>query len=208
MPATAQDEAAAMEQYAPLCHQQARRHSRLLGGRDGYYDDLVQIARMGVIYAVRRYRPDRGASPFTYTFLCVVGHVRTAARRIRADGFAGCQGQLDRARLPAIGSGHRRVGRGDEPLTVFDTIPCYDPPPACDSSDELWAVAARHAGLSWREKATLDLLRDGLTQADVGVVFGVTRTRVFQHWQAGARKLRRHPRAVAVLAAATGVANG
>jgi RNA polymerase sporulation-specific sigma factor len=67
--------------------QLVRRCSRRFFLHDGAFDDLVQVGMIGLLEAVRSYRPDRGATFRTFASLCasrrIMGAVEQSIRRSR-----------------------------------------------------------------------------------------------------------------------------
>jgi len=61
-----------IEDYLPLARSLARRYS----GRGELYDDLVQIATVGLIKAVDRFDFERGAELTTYAVATIVGELK------------------------------------------------------------------------------------------------------------------------------------
>ena len=70
-----------VERLLPLADNVARRFD----GRGEAYDDLVQVARIGLLKAVVRFDADRGASFVAFAVPTIVGHVR---RHFRDNGWA------------------------------------------------------------------------------------------------------------------------
>jgi RNA polymerase sigma-B factor len=70
-----------IERALPLAHQIARRYSR--GGEP--FDDLLQVARLGLVKAVDRFDPDRNVAFSTYAVPTMVGEIK---RHFRDTGWA------------------------------------------------------------------------------------------------------------------------
>lgn len=62
----------AIRRCLPLAEHVARRYS----GRGESLDDLVQVARVGVLYAIDRFDPDRGTNFLAFAVPTVMGEVR------------------------------------------------------------------------------------------------------------------------------------
>jgi RNA polymerase sigma-B factor len=63
---------ALVTEYLPVAEHIARRFS----GRGEAYDDLVQVARVGLINAVDRFEPDRGSDFLSFAVPTIMGEVR------------------------------------------------------------------------------------------------------------------------------------
>lgn len=61
-----------VETNLPLCDALARRYAR----RGAEHDDLVQVARIGLVLAVRRFRTDEGNPFVTFAVPTIVGELR------------------------------------------------------------------------------------------------------------------------------------
>lgn len=61
-----------VETNLPLCDALARRYAR----RGAEHDDLVQVARVGLVLAVERFRPDEGNSFVAFAVPTIVGELR------------------------------------------------------------------------------------------------------------------------------------
>jgi RNA polymerase sigma-B factor len=70
-----------IERALPLAHQIARRYAR--GGEP--FDDLLQVARLGLVKAVDRFDPTRGVAFSTYAVPTMVGEIK---RHFRDAGWA------------------------------------------------------------------------------------------------------------------------
>jgi RNA polymerase sigma-B factor len=70
-----------IERALPLAHQVARRYHR--SGEP--FDDLLQVARLGLCKAVERFDPDRGVAFSTYAVPTMVGEIK---RHFRDTGWA------------------------------------------------------------------------------------------------------------------------
>src|SRR4051794_29290613 len=70
-----------IERALPLAHQVARRYLR--GGEP--FEDLLQVARLGLVKAVDRFDPDRGVAFSTYAVPTMVGEIK---RHFRDTGWS------------------------------------------------------------------------------------------------------------------------
>jgi RNA polymerase sigma-B factor len=61
-----------IERYLPLARKLARRYA----GRGDSYDDLVQVASIGLINAVDRFDPDRGCAFSSFAVPTIVGELK------------------------------------------------------------------------------------------------------------------------------------
>lgn len=85
--------AAVVRRMTPLIHDRIRRH-RGAGIED---EDLAQEALMGLLAAVRTYRPDGGAAFTTYATACISHRLQSAVRKAapRADHELPLMEELD-----------------------------------------------------------------------------------------------------------------
>jgi RNA polymerase sigma-B factor len=67
---------ALVHRFLPLAHEVARRYNRL----DEPYDDLVQVASLGLVKAIDRFEPDRGVAFSTYAVPTMVGELKRHLR--------------------------------------------------------------------------------------------------------------------------------
>jgi RNA polymerase sigma-B factor len=70
-----------IEQFMPLAHKLARRYLR---ARE-QFDDLLQVARLGLIKAVDRFDPDRGTAFTTFAVPTILGELK---RYLRDTGWS------------------------------------------------------------------------------------------------------------------------
>jgi RNA polymerase sigma-B factor len=70
--ADSRDRAKLIEQYLPLARKLARRYA----GRGEAYEDLVQVASVGLIHAVDRFDPDRGYAFSTFAVPTILGELK------------------------------------------------------------------------------------------------------------------------------------
>ncbi|MGH2969278.1 MAG: sigma-70 family RNA polymerase sigma factor, partial [Solirubrobacteraceae bacterium] len=66
------DRDAMVERWLPLAHKIARRYA----GRGQPYDDLLQVACLGLVRAIDRFDRGRGAAFSTYAVPTIVGEVK------------------------------------------------------------------------------------------------------------------------------------
>src|SRR5215207_4572936 len=70
-----------IERALPLAHQIARRYVR----SGDQFDDVLQVARLGLVKAVSRFDPDRGVAFSTYAVPTMVGEIK---RHFRDTGWS------------------------------------------------------------------------------------------------------------------------
>jgi RNA polymerase sigma-B factor len=68
-----------IERALPLAHQIARRYVR----SGDQFDDVLQVARLGLVKAVNRFDPDRGVAFSTYAVPTMVGEIKRHFRDTR-----------------------------------------------------------------------------------------------------------------------------
>ena len=90
--ADTRDRTELIEQYLPLARKLARRYR----GHGEPYDDLVQVASVGLINAVDRFDPDRGYAFTSFAVPTIVGELRHHFRE--RPGRCGCSAAPPRAR--------------------------------------------------------------------------------------------------------------
>lgn len=103
-----------LRRMEPFVQQLANRYGITGGDRD----DVAQHARIGVLKAVRTYRPERGANINTFARLCAEREVQTAVKQANAGKHAPLSAST-RLELP--------TGAHDEPLA--NVIPSRAPTP-------------------------------------------------------------------------------
>ncbi|MGZ8513327.1 MAG: SigB/SigF/SigG family RNA polymerase sigma factor [Candidatus Limnocylindria bacterium] len=92
-----------IRRYLALARQLAARYS----GRGRPLDDLVQVANLGLVKAVDRYDPDRGAAFSSYAVPTIVGELR---RHFRDAGWAVHVPRSVQERVLTIGKAAERLG--------------------------------------------------------------------------------------------------
>jgi RNA polymerase sigma-B factor len=124
-----------IERYLPLARKLARRYL----GHGELYDDLVQVASVGLINAVDRFDPDRGYAFTSFAVPTIVGelrhHFRDAAWAVRVE-----RGAAERARAVTIAAAELSARR-----PTVEQLAQYLEWPLEDVIDGLQAAEARSA---------------------------------------------------------------
>jgi RNA polymerase sigma-B factor len=94
---------ALIERALPLAHQVARRYGRT----SEPLDDLVQVARLGLVKAVDRFDPDRGTAFSTYAVPTMVGEIK---RYFRDTGWAVHMPRSLQERVLCIEQAEKKLG--------------------------------------------------------------------------------------------------
>jgi RNA polymerase sigma factor (sigma-70 family) len=153
----------------------ARRYARSRLARDLAmdWDDLLQVAWIGVLRAIRTHRPDAGANILTW----VVNNARFSVQR--ALSYAN-------ARMRRIYRVSRSIDAASNPLdgeggTLLDTIAAREPKPDEVTPFVVRALAHLREHGHHREAEILEArLLDGRTLQEIGDQLGVSRERVRQ----------------------------
>ena len=143
------------------------------------WDDIVQIAWIGFIQAVRGYDPARGCAFSTYAVPCMLNVMLDSLRKRAAGGVLLSQGQHDARMTPLVFSINEAVfDDGDgEALALESTL--------ADQSDEIEEAEARadaRALLATLRPAARSVVRaivyNGLTQTETAAVVGISQAHV------------------------------
>ena len=101
------------ERHLPLARKLARRYLR--PGES--YDDLVQVASVGLLKAIDRFDPERGTALTTYAVPTIVGELK---RYFRDHGWAVHLERTAKERALAVASARRTLEeRGGDHLDVY-----------------------------------------------------------------------------------------
>ena len=141
------DEEASLRQYAQL----VRRVIRPYYLQGGDYDDLYQEGMVGLLRAVRRYDPDRGAGFEAFASVCIR---RQAIDALRRDAF---------------------LSEQDKKLLELtpDSAPDSDPELLCLANESAKEITEHLSGLlSAFEASVLDLYLGGLSTAEIAARLG------------------------------------
>lgn len=133
----------------PLIHDQVRR----LGAVGLEDEDLAQEALMGLLAAVRTYRPDGGAAFTTYATTCIRNRLLTAVQR------------------------HNPWAGREQSLEDSDTLPdaVIDPTQRLQEQEELESLLARlRTRLTDREYRVLLLRLSDCSYAEIAARLGIT----------------------------------
>lgn len=132
----------------------------------GTRDDLRQEARIGLLSAIRDYRPGEGTTFKSFAGLCITRQVLTAvktATRIKHRLLN------DSARIGVSESG--------EAIEIVDLLPsdlCLDPYLIVVAKEQLADLIARMPKLTPLERRSILGLANGLTYSEVADLIGVT----------------------------------
>ena len=154
-----------VQRMAPLIHAQVRSFYPLFGTE---YEDLAQEALLGLLYAVRSYSEDGGASFATYATACIRHRLQSVARR----------------------NGSRAVQ--EQPLEEQDDLPALtgDPVQWVQQTEEANALLARlRQRLTPLEYKVMLLRLSDCSYADIAVRLSVSKKAVDNAVQRLRRKL-------------------
>ena len=133
--ADTRDRTELIERYLPLARKLARRYL----GHGEAYDDLVQVASVGLINAADRFDPDRGYAFTSFAVPTIVGelrhHFRDAAWAVRVE-----RGAAERARAVTIAAAELSARK-----PTVEQLAQYLEWPLEDVIDGLQAAEARSA---------------------------------------------------------------
>jgi RNA polymerase sigma-B factor len=110
-----------IERFLPLAHKLAQRYS---GSREPY-DDLVQVASLGLVKAVERFDPDRGFQFSSFAVPTILGELK---RHFRDTSWALHVDRAAQERSQRIGEGRRqlqaRLGRSPTVDELAEHLHC------------------------------------------------------------------------------------
>src|ERR687886_2911542 len=161
-----------IERFLPLARQLASRYKH--AGEP--YEDLVQVACVGLLKAVDRYEPERGRGFVKYAVPTMLGelkrhfrdkgwsvHVPRATQELVlkvSEALSTLPGKLGRSPRPrdiaeAIGAPVEDVLEAMEAATAYEATSLDQPRPGADSDDDGWSlgdtVAAEERGYEYVE---------------------------------------------------------
>jgi RNA polymerase sigma-B factor len=186
-----------IERYLPLARKLARRYA----GRGDQYDDLVQVASIGLINAVDRFDPNRGYAFTSFAVPTIIGELK---HYLRDTGWAVRmqRGAAERARAVTsaaaeLGPGRSTVQELAEYLEwsvedVLDGLVAAEArvaeslehaggrlDPRVELADERLTIAAAARQLPGREREVLWLrFAEDLSQTEVAARVGVSQMQV------------------------------
>jgi RNA polymerase sigma-B factor len=178
---------ALIERFLPLARKLARRYA----GSSEPYDDLLQVASLGLVKAVERFDPSRGFAFSSFAVPTILGELK---RYFRDSAWALQTGEaFDTVSLDAPRSSESATARRLDALGGQD-----DRLVLVDDQTTVFAAAQR---LPERERRILYLrYGEDLTQAEIAVRIGVSQMQVSRLLRKSVNRLReliedRQPRA-------------
>src|ERR1700744_1879707 len=112
-----------IERFLPLAHKLAQRYS---GSREPY-DDLVQVASLGLVKAVERFDPDRGFQFSSFAVPTILGELK---RHFRDTSWALHVDRAAQERSQRIGEGRgeaqARLGRSPTVTELAEQLQCSE----------------------------------------------------------------------------------
>lgn len=128
-------------------------------------EDLFQVGCMGLLYAVRKFNPDKGVAFSTFAVRCIRTHIMSLLRNRNLPCRAGrvCV-SLDNVAY--------RDDHGE--ILLGDTLPS----PTGEPSEVPILIAEAKKRLTKREWDIIQLKAAGYTQQEIGTALGVTQVHV------------------------------
>src|SRR5919198_217448 len=180
-----------VDRFMPLARRLAARYA---GGAEPF-DDLVQVASVGLVKAIDRFDPERGTAFSTFAVPTILGELK---RHFRDRGWSvhvprDVQERILKveramAELPAK-LGHSTTGDGDEPGPLRDRIGAEDL--AFDTVEYGEAIGPVLDEISDRDRTVLHLrFVEDMTQSEIAEQVGVSQMHVSRILRATIEKLR------------------
>lgn len=145
-------------------------------------EDCAQIAAMGMIKAIRQFRPEFGVVLLTFAFRCVQSEFALSFRNNSVVRFP----QKQRRTPVALFS-----GIGDEDSHFEHTIAATDPDVPTVVRNELIAIGRRYLEtLDGRDRDIVYRRMNGETLNEISLTYGISKERVRQLEALALRKLR------------------
>lgn len=129
-------------------------------------DDMFQVGCMGLLYAIRKFNPDKGCTLSTYAVRCITSYLGRYVRDMKSPKRSG----------KVCISFDDVIYQGDEgrDITLRDLVPS----PAGEPSGVPLLIAEARKRLTKREWDIVELKAAGYTQQEIGTALGVTQVHI------------------------------
>lgn len=163
-------------------------------GRGQHVDALVQAGMIGMLVAIRRYRPERanGSTPITYAGYWVVLHMVNELGKLKAGAVRVPRRLMKAYRNGLLDDSQRAMVENSfaRPAQITPNDACVPPPAAAVESKLDAAALMEHLGDRAQEIVRMRFLED-IPPADIARRFAITRQRVDQIVDESLAKMRR-----------------